>query len=72
MCECVSQIRYEIFRADLSEDSDSSEPVINGEPVPDICPDCRKPVEKRQIIFQLCDQTTKHRFPEEWRANRNK
>jgi hypothetical protein len=71
-CKCLPQTRFEIYRADLSEASDSSEPVLQSEPLPDICPDCRKTVEKRQIIFQFCDQTTKDRFPEEWNANRNK
>jgi hypothetical protein len=55
-----------MYQADLSEDSDTSEPVLTGEPVPDVCADCRKPIEKRKIILQLCDHTTKDRFPDEW------
>ncbi len=72
VCACFPQIRVEMYQADLSEDSDTSEPVLTGEPVPDICADCRKPIEKRKIIVQLCDQTTKDRFPAEWQAERNK
>ncbi len=72
ICECYPQIRVEIYFADLSEDSDTSEPVLSGEQVPDICPDCHKPIEKQKIILQGCDNTTKDRFPEQWQANRNK
>jgi hypothetical protein len=71
-CDCRPRKVFEIYKANLSEDSNSSEPVLTSEPVPDICPDCRKPIEKTQIIFQSCDHTTKDRFPEEWQANRNK
>ncbi len=51
-CACFPQIRVEMYQADLSEDSDTSEPVLTGEPVPDVCADCRKPIEKRKIIIQ--------------------
>ena len=68
-CECGELPRYEIFRADLSIDSESSKPLPMGETVPDICPDCRKPTEKTRIIVQFCDQSTKDRFPDEWKGN---
>jgi hypothetical protein len=72
VCACYPQIRVEVYQADLSEDSDTSEPVLTGEPVPNICPVCRKPIEKRKIILQLCDHTTKDRFPDEWQSIREK
>ncbi|MDQ3748645.1 MAG: hypothetical protein M3367_06495 [Acidobacteriota bacterium] len=50
----------------MCEDSESSEPVLSGEPLPDVCPNCRKPIEKNQIIVQICDGTTPERFPAEW------
>ncbi len=64
-CACYPQMRVELYEADLSEDSDTSEPVLQGEPVPDVCPDCRNPTEKHKIIVQICDQTTPDRFPKE-------
>jgi len=66
VCACYPQKRFEVWYADLSEDSESSEPEINGEPLPDICPNCRKTVEKNKIIVQFCDGTTPTRFPKEW------
>lgn len=69
VCGCVPQRNAEIYKADLSEDSNSSEPILWSEPVPDVCPDCRKPIEKQKIIIQGCDHTTKDRFPNEWRTN---
>lgn len=72
VCECPNVRRYEWLMADLSEDSDTSELFQDSEPIPDVCPNCRKPIEKRQIILQLCDNTTKDRFPEEWNAGRDK
>lgn len=66
VCGCFPQRNFESYRADLSEDSESSEPVLMTEAVPDVCLNCRKPIEKRIIIFQFYDQTTKDRFPEEW------
>ena len=68
VCACYPQIRIEIYKADLGADSNSSELTLDGEPVPGICPDCRKPTEKRKIILQLCDHTTQERFPDEWKA----
>jgi len=64
-CACHPQIRTEVYIADLSEDSDSSEPVLSGEAVPDVCPDCCKPTEKDAITVQICDTTTAERFPNE-------
>lgn len=69
VCECYPQRNVEIYFADLSKKSNTSEPVLSGEPVPDICPDCRKPIEKQQIIIQGVDGTTQDRFPEQWQAN---
>jgi hypothetical protein len=72
-CVCRDAINnVEMWQADLSLESNSSEPHLTGESVPDVCPACRKPIEKRKIILQLCDGTTKDRFPDEWKANRNK
>ncbi len=73
VCECFPQRNTETYMLDLGEDAPlDSQPVLSGKPVPDVCPDCRKPIEKRKIILQLCDQTTKERFPEQWQANKNK
>ncbi len=67
-CVCYPQIRTEVYLADLSEDSESREPVLSGKPVPDVCPNCRKPTEKNQITVQICDASTPERFPKEWNA----
>jgi hypothetical protein len=73
VCACFPQRVTEIQIQDLGEDAPlDSQPVLRGDPVPDVCADCRKPIEKRKIIVQLCDQTTKDRFPGEWKAERNK
>jgi hypothetical protein len=63
ICECYQQRNVEIYQADLTEDSDSSEPVLIGESIPKACLNCRKQIEKQQIILQICDQSTKERFP---------
>jgi hypothetical protein len=73
VCACYPQRNTETYTRDLGEDAPlDSQPVLSGEPVPDVCPDCRKPIEKHKIIIQLCDGTTATRFPEEWNANKNK
>ena len=71
VCACYPQVRTELWIADLSEKSESSEPVLMGEAAPDTCPDCGRPIEKHKIIIQGCDHTTPERFPEEW-DKRNK
>lgn len=68
VCGCRPQTIFEIYRTDLSEDSNSSEPVLTSRQAPDVCPDCRKPIEKQVIIIQGVDHTTKDRFPDEWKA----
>lgn len=73
VCACYPQKVTEIQIQDLSEDAPlDSQPVLRSNPLPDVCPNCRKPIEKQKIILQLCDQTTKDRFPDEWKANKNK
>jgi hypothetical protein len=72
VCACYPQKRFEMWIADLGVDSDSSEPKLDGEALPDVCADCGKPVEKNKITVQLCDRTTPDRFPGEWQAGRNK
>lgn len=70
VCACYPQ-RCEFFMQDLGEDAPlDSQPVLSGNPTPDICPDCRKLIEKNSITLQLVDGTTKDRFPDEWKANR--
>ncbi len=71
VCACYPQ-RFETYTQDLGEDAETNEPILSGEPAPDICPDYRKPTEKNSITVQLVDGTTKDRFPEYWNANRNK
>jgi hypothetical protein len=70
VCECYPQRLTEIQIRDLGEDAPlDSQPVSTGDPVPDVCPDCGNPAGKRIIILNLCDHTTKDRFPDEWEAN---
>jgi hypothetical protein len=71
---CACYPRYtETYIQDLGEDAPlDSQPVLTGDPVPDVCPDCFKPTEKNSITVQLCDHTTQFRFPEKWKANINK
>jgi hypothetical protein len=71
ICACYPQY-FETYKADLSEDSDSSVPILMNEAVPDTCPKCGKQTEKHKIIVHFCDQTTPERFPDEWNKNRNK
>jgi hypothetical protein len=71
VCACHPQ-RYEFYLQDLGADAETNAPVRTGAPTPDICPDCFKPTEKNSITVQLVDGTTKDRFPDEWKANRNK
>ena len=68
-CNCPSVSRFELYRSDLSIDSDSNEPKPMGELVPDVCVKCRRPINKDVIILQFCDRTTKDRFPNEWSKN---
>ncbi len=53
VCACYPQRNTETYTLDLGEDAPlDSQPVLTGEPVPDVCPDCRKPIEKTQIIIE--------------------
>ena len=70
-CACHPQ-HFSVFIQDLSADAETNAPVLSGEPAPDICLDCDKPTEKNSITVQLVDGTTKDRFPDEWKSNRNK
>ncbi len=56
------------FFRDLSKDSENTEPVLSGEAVPEVCPLCGKPTVKQIIIIQGVDNTTKDRFPAEWKG----
>ncbi|MDQ3131085.1 MAG: hypothetical protein M3Q99_10030 [Acidobacteriota bacterium] len=71
VCACYPQ-RFETYIQDLGADAETNEPILSGKPTPDVCPDCLKPTEKKGITVQLVDGTTKDRFPDEWKANRNK
>ncbi len=53
ICVCHPQQNFDVYILDLSEDSESSEPVLKGEAVPDVCPDCRKPTEKNSITVKI-------------------
>ncbi len=68
-CAC-GQLHTEIYLQNLGENATTNEPILSGEPVPDVCPDCRKPTEKNKITVQICDASTPERFPEEWNAKR--
>jgi hypothetical protein len=71
VCVCFPQFA-ETYMRDLGENSNGNELVLISEAVPDLCPNCRKIVEKNKIIVRICDQTTKDRFPEEWQSIREK
>jgi hypothetical protein len=71
VCACYPQFRTELWRADLSVDSDSAEPQLMGEPVPEVCPNCSKPTQKERITLRFCDSSTPERFPQE-RGENNK
>ncbi len=68
---CTCQPRYtETYLQDLGEDAPlDSQPVLSGDALPDVCPNCFKPTEKNSLTIQLVDGTTKDRFPDEWEAN---
>jgi hypothetical protein len=70
-CKCPPFPRIETYIQDLGEDAETNEPQLSGNNIPDVCEQCRRPIEKRIITIQLCDGTTKDRFPEEWNANRH-
>jgi hypothetical protein len=70
-CACFPQ-HFEIYIQDLGEDAEHNEPVLTSKPLSEICPVCRKQTEKKSITVQLVDGTTKDRFPDEWKANKNK
>ncbi len=71
VCACYPQ-HFEVYIQDLGEDAEHNEPVLSGKPTPDVCPNCLKPTEKKSITVQLVDGTTRHRFPDQWEANKNK
>ncbi len=71
LCACYPQ-HFQIYIQDLGEDAETNAPVLTSKPILEICPDCLKPTEKNSITVQLVDGTTKDRFPDEWKANRNK
>ncbi len=68
LCLCPDTNRYELWRADLSAKSATGEARLQSAEVPDVCPQCRKPIEKQKFILRLCDRTTRDRFPEQWNA----
>jgi hypothetical protein len=70
-CGCFPQ-HFEIYTQSLCEDARTSEPLLTSKPTPDVCSRCNKPTEKNRIIVQIVDVTTKDRFPDEWKANKNK
>jgi hypothetical protein len=71
---CACYPRYtETYLQDLGEDAPlDSQPVLTSDPVPDVCPDCFKLTEKNSITVQLCDGTTKVRFPGAWNKGAGK
>lgn len=65
-CGCFPQFNTEIYLQDLSAGAKSSEAVLSGEVVSEVCLRCRKTIEKQKIIIRFCDHSTKTRFPVEW------
>jgi hypothetical protein len=70
-CACYPQ-RFEIYTQDLGKDALTNKPILEGEKIPDVCPECLKQTEKNSIIVQIVDGLNKDRFPDEWKANKNK
>ncbi len=64
-CRCRSTNSFEIWQADLTVASDTSEPHLRSGSVADVCRQCHKPIRKQEFILQRCDSTTIDRFPEE-------
>jgi hypothetical protein len=71
-CSCRNVQKIETWTQDLTEDADDHEKRLMSREVPDVCDQCQKPIEKRQIILQLCDQTTKDIFPEKFQTGLGK
>lgn len=71
-CSCRNVPKFETWTQDLTEDADDHEKHLMSDEVSDFCDQCRKPIEKRQFILQLCDQSTKELFPEEFQAGLGK
>lgn len=65
-CKCSNVNKLEIWLADLGEESNSSQPWLEGKPIADSCARCGQRIEKKVQVLQLVDQTTKDRFPGEW------
>lgn len=54
-CECRQTIKNEIYRQDLTSDGETTEPQIMSDPVPEICPLCKKRVEKEIFIIRFVE-----------------
>jgi len=67
-CSCRNVQKIETWTQDLTEDADDHEKHLMSNEVSDFCDQCRKPIEKKQIILQLYDQSTKDIFPEKFQA----
>jgi len=72
VCACFPQKNTETWKADLGADSNTSEPELLGEPVPEVCDRCGKQINKDVIILQFVDETTKDRFPNEWNKGKTR
>jgi hypothetical protein len=55
-CNCKQTVKTETYIRDLTSDSDNPELRLLGRAVPDICPDCKRPIEKEVSTFQLEDE----------------
>lgn len=69
-CACRNVPKVETWYQDLTEDADDHERHLMSAEVTEFCDQCRKPIDKRQIILRGCDLTTKDRFPAEWQAEK--
>lgn len=67
-CSCRNVPKVETWWQDLTKDADDHERHLMSAEVAEFCDQCRKPIEKRQIILQGCDQSTKRLFPAEFEA----
>lgn len=64
ICRCKN-FYSETYQQDLTEDTETIEPRLLGEAVPDICPHCQKSIEKQVFILQLVDSDSAKNYPEE-------
>lgn len=56
-CECKQTIKNEIYRQDLTSNSETPEPQIMSKPVPEICQICKRKIEKSVFIIRFVESS---------------